>query len=116
MLRSIFLLLILNCEYSLAISPDCYVNKAVEQELRSYILYSHRNLGNDLIEGKGLFMDTLTGYFSNDAMELPALSKLRQILRQNQDTSLFANSILALYEKAKTEKIEICKSLKVYAS
>jgi len=110
MLRSIFLLLIiLNCGHSFSAPSNCCANKAIEKELRSYVLYNHRNLGNDIIEGKGLFLDNLIGYFLNDAMELPELSKLRQILRQNQSTSLFANKILKLYKNTKKENIEFCK-------
>lgn len=109
MLRSIFLLLILNCGHCYAAPFDCYVNKAVEKEIRSYVLYNHRNLGNDIIEGKGLFLDNLIAYFSNEALELPELSKLKQILRQNQETSLFANKILELYKNTKNENDVFCK-------
>ncbi|BFM12382.1 hypothetical protein R50072_25350 [Simiduia litorea] len=63
-------------------------------------MFSHRNLGNDIIEGEGEFLSNLLGYFRDHSLVVPSLAELKQLLYQNKQSYEFANAIRESYRSA----------------
>jgi len=74
-----------------------------------FALFAHRNLANDIIEAKGVYLDNLNGYFAQKNLAPPALSELKNTLYSYEETPRFADAIIALYQESKSLNVSSCK-------
>lgn len=74
-----------------------------------FALFAHRNLANDIIEGKGVYLDNLNGYFAQINLAPPALSELKNTLYSYEETPQFADALIALYRVRMPLNVDSCK-------
>jgi hypothetical protein len=66
--------------------------------IRDFALYSHRRIVEDLIQQRGLYLETVLSYLPQCEERAAKLAWLRQVLLSTNDTLIFAERIAYQYE------------------
>jgi hypothetical protein len=78
--------------------PEGAALSADARTIRDFALYSHRRIAEDLIQGRGPYLETLLAYFPQCEDRATKLAWLRQLLASTSDTRIFAERIANQYE------------------
>jgi len=73
-------------------------HEAVRKEIRTYVLFSYRNLANDILLGDGLYLENLHYMFGCHYLgATPFSKKVRELLLIYQGIPEFSREVAKLY-------------------